>query len=199
MEAGQVIGKILSDARAEADSTKSEACEKQAAEEAQLDKQLSEYKAQTSELAKKAGEDKKAHMLAAARMDIAKKHLAERRKLLQEVFDKAKEQITRMPDDQYRQLMKKLMTAAVETGDEEIVVDVNEKRIDQEFIRQVNRELGPGFKGNLRLAQDKENLGGGFVLRRGKIRNNVSLAVLLDEGKKKLEIDLAKELFADRR
>ena len=193
----QVINKILSEAQAEADKIKSEAQQKLSAEQAQIDKQLSDYKTQTGELAKKAGEDKKAHMLAAARMDIAKEYLAEKRKLLAEVFDKAREQLAKMPDDEYRNLMKKLMVAAVETGDEEVVVDTNEKRIDHELIKQVNRELGPGFHGNLRLSEDKEDIGGGFVLRRGRIRNNVSLAVLLDDAKKNMEIDLAKELFED--
>jgi V/A-type H+-transporting ATPase subunit E len=196
MEAQQVINKILSEAQGEADRIKSEAQQKQAADQARLDKQLSEYKTQTNELAKKAGEDKKTHMLAAARMDIAKKYLEEKRKLLQEIFDKAKEQLASMPDEQYRQLMMKLMKAAVETGDEEVIVDSNEKRIDHELIKQVNRELRPGFHGNLRLSEERQAIGGGFVLRRGKIRNNVSLSVLIDEAKKELEIDLAKELFA---
>ncbi len=197
MEAQQVINKILSEAQGEADKIKSDAQQKLSEEQAQLDKQLSEYKEQTNQLAKKAAEDKKAQMFAAARMDIAKKYLAQKRKLLQEVFDKAKEQLALMPDEQYQQLMKKLTKAAVETGDEEVIVDINEKRLDHEFIKQVNRELGPGFHGNLRLSQEKQAIGGGFILQRGKIRNNVSLAVLLDDAKKELEIELAKELFAN--
>ncbi len=82
-----------------------------------------------------------------------------------------------------------------ETGDEEVIVDNNETRIDHEFIKMVNRELGPGYKGNLRLAGDRQNLGAGFILRRGKINNNVSLNVLLSQAKKELEIELAKDLF----
>jgi V/A-type H+-transporting ATPase subunit E len=197
MEAEQVINKILSEAQTEADKIKSQAEEKLTAEQAQLDKELSDYAARTSELAKKAAEDKKSQMLAAARMDIAKKYLGEKRKLLQEVFDKAKEQLMKMPEEQYRQLMKKLMVGAVETGDEEVIIDANETRIDHKFIKEVNRQLGPGFHGNLRLSEDKEEIGGGFVLRRGKIRNNVSLDVLLEDARKNLEIDLARELFAD--
>jgi vacuolar-type H+-ATPase subunit E/Vma4 len=91
--------------------------------------------------------------------------------------------------------MTKLMLDAVETGDEEVIVDKNEKRIDQEFIKHINRELGSGFKGNLRLANEKQNLGAGFILRRGKIKTNVSLDVLLERARKELEIELAKELF----
>jgi V/A-type H+-transporting ATPase subunit E len=197
MESEQIIEKILADGRSEAQKIKADTQQKLSEQQAQFDKQLSEYKKQTDELARKAAEDKKAQMLAAARMDIAKKYLAEKRKLLQEVFDKAKEQLTSMPDEQYRQLIKKLIKAAVETGDEEVIIDTNEKRIDHDFLKQVNRELGPGFHGNLRLSQDKQPIGGGFILQRGKIRNNVSLPVLLEEAKKELEIELAKELFAD--
>ncbi|UCF43708.1 MAG: hypothetical protein JSV99_01905, partial [Planctomycetota bacterium] len=93
-------------------------------------------------------------------------------------------------------LMTKLMLEAVETGDEEIIIGKNEKNIDQKFVKQINRELGPGFKGNLRLANERNNLTGGFILRRSKIKNNVSLDILLARARKELEIQLAKELFA---
>jgi V/A-type H+-transporting ATPase subunit E len=92
--------------------------------------------------------------------------------------------------------MTKLMLQAVETGDEEIIIGKDEKRIDQKFIKNVNRELGPGFKGNLRLANETQNLTAGFILKRGKIKNNVSLNVLLQRARKELEIELAKKLFA---
>jgi hypothetical protein len=87
------------------------------------------------------------------------------------------------------------MLDAVETGDEEVILDENESRIDQEFIKQVNRELGPGYRGNLRLSGERQNIGAGFILRRGKIKTNVSVNVLLDQARKELEIELAKQLF----
>jgi len=195
MDAEQVIKKILSEANNEAAKIKAEADEKQAAEQSKLAQQLGEYKKQSGILAKKAAEEKKEHLLAAARMDIAKEYLAAKRKILDEVFEKAQEQMQNLRDDEYIRLMTKLMLNAVETGDEEVIVDKNEKRIDQKFIKHINRELGPGFKGNLRLADEKQNLGAGFILRRGKIKTNVSLDVLLERAQKELEIELAKELF----
>jgi vacuolar-type H+-ATPase subunit E/Vma4 len=101
-----------------------------------------------------------------------------------------------LPDKEYRALCTKLMLDAVETGDEEVVIDKNEKRIDQEFIKQVNRELGPGYKGNLKLSDERQDLGAGFILKRGNIKTNVSIDVLLDQARKELEIELAKELFS---
>ncbi len=196
MEAEQVVEKILADAKAEAEKIRKQAEEREAAEQDKLAEQLDEYKKQTEILAEKAGKDKKLHLLAAARMDIAKEYLAEKRKLLDEVFAQAREQLQNLPDDDYCQLMTKLMLEAVETGDEEVIVDKNENRIDQQLIDEVNEQLGSGNKGNLRLSEEKQDIGGGFILRRGKIKNNVSIKVLLTLARKELEIELAKELFS---
>jgi len=195
MDAEQVVEKILADAGTEADKITNEAKEKESAEQEKFDAQLDDFHRQTEILAKKAAEDKKAHILAAARMDIAKEYLARKRKILDEVFREAQQQLKNLSDEDYRKLCSKLMLKAVETGDEEVIVDKNETRIDQEFIKQINRRLGPGYKGNLRLSDQRQNLEGGFILRRGRIKNNVSFDVLLAQARKELEIELAKELF----
>jgi V/A-type H+-transporting ATPase subunit E len=197
MEAEQVVEKILADAKAEADKIKKQAEDQEAAEQAKLTERLDEYKKQTELLAKKAGEDKKSHVLAAARMDIAKQFLAEKRKILDEVFEQARRQLQDLPDEEYRALIKKLILEAVETGDEEVVVDTKEKRIDHEFIKKINSELASGKKGDLRLSDQKQDIGAGFILKRGKIKTNVSMEVLLDQARKELEIELAKELFSE--
>ncbi|HUT45174.1 MAG TPA: V-type ATP synthase subunit E family protein [Sedimentisphaerales bacterium] len=197
MEAVQVVEKILADAKAEAGKIKKQAEENEAAEQAKLTKQLDEYKKQTEILARKAGVDEESHILAAARMDIAKQLLAEKRKILDEVFEQAHEQLQNLPDEEYRTLCTKLMLETVETGEEEVVIDKNEKRINQELIDQVNQQLGSKGKGELKLSEQKQDIGAGFILKRGQIKTNVSLDVLLDQARKELEIDLAKELFKD--
>ncbi len=195
MEAEQVVEKILADARAEAEKIKKQADSKEADEQSKLSEELDEYKKQTQIITQQAGKDEKSHILAAARMNIAKEYLAEKRKILDEVFEQALQQLQNLPDAEYKALMKKLLLEAVETGNEEVLVDTNEGRIDHEFIKQINRNLGPGLKGNLKLSKERQNLGAGFILTRGKINTNVSIAVLLDQARKELEIQLAKELF----
>lgn len=196
MDAAKVIEKILSDAKAQAQKIKKRANEKERTAQTELDEQLNEYKKQTEVLAQKAGAEKKSHLLAAARMEIAKEYLGEKRKILDEVFAQAQTQLQNLSDAEYRKLITKLMLEAVETGDEEVIIDNNETRIDSAFIEEVNRQLGPGRKANLKLAGVKQKLGGGFVLRHGKIKNNVSLEVLLAQARKELEIELAKKLFS---
>ena len=195
MEAQQVVEKILSDARAEAKDVAKQAYEKAVAEQAKLKEQLEKYKKETEAIAKKAGEDEESHILAAARMDFAKKLLVEKRKVLDEVFEQARHRLNELPDDQYQKLCMKLMLEAVETGDEEVVIDTNEKRIGQDLVNQVNQQLSSQNKGNLKLSDERQDLGVGFVLRRGRIKTNVSMNVLLEQARKELEIDLAKELF----
>jgi V/A-type H+-transporting ATPase subunit E len=130
-------------------------------------------------------------------MDIAKQLLAEKRKILDEVFQQARQRLQNLSDEEYRTLCTKLILETVETGEEEIVVDKSEKRLNQDLIDQVNRQLGSKGKGNLKLSDEKLNIGAGFVLKRGQIKTNVSLDVLLNQARKELEIDLAKELFQD--
>ncbi len=197
MGAEEVIEKILADAKAEAQKIKQQAQKKEAAEQTKLDGRLDEYNKQTRALAKKRAGDEKLHILAAARMDIAKQLLAEKRKILDEVFEQSQKQLKKLPDKDYCKLMTKLMLEAVETGDEEVIVDKNETRINDEFISQINKQLGPDSKGRLKLSGERQNLGAGFILKRGKIKVNVSIEVLLNQARRELETELAKELFGD--
>ena len=197
MNATEIVDKILADANAEAEKITSQAEAVAKADKAQLDGKLADYKAQTDALAAKAAQEKKSRMLAAVRMDIAKELLAEKRQILDAVFEQAKQKLKSMPDEEYQTLMRKLMHEAVETGDEEVITDVNDNRLDQGFIKNINRELGPGFKGNLRLSERKEAIGAGFILKRGNIMNNASLDVLISQARKDMEIELAKALFED--
>ncbi len=196
MEAEQVVDKILSDAKAEAEKITQQAHEKAAAEQAKLDEQLAEFKQQSAALAEKAAEDEKAHILAAARMEAAKDYLAEKTRILDEVFQQARGRVEQLPDNEYRDLMARLMREAVETGDEEVVIGQNETRIDQTLVDAVNGKLGADGKGNLKLASDRVDLNAGFILRRGKIKTNVSLDVLLGQARNDLQIELAQSLFS---
>ena len=196
MEAEQVVEKILADARTEAEKIKKQAEKKQAAEQELFDEQLQEHKKQTKILAKKSAKDKKLHFLAGARMNIAKERLTEKNMILGEVFEQARENLKNMPDEKYRDLITNLMLEAVETGDEEVIIDKEEKRIDAALIEQVNSKLGSDRKGSLKISDEKMPVGAGFILRKGKIKTNVSIDVLLSRAREELEIDLAKDLFS---
>jgi len=197
MDSAQVVEKILSEARAEADRILSEAKEKVAAEESSLKSTLADYRKESESLAAAAGEEKKSRMLANGRMELRKEELFVRQGLLDEVFEKAGEQVIALSDEAYCKLMESLLLQAVETGNEEVVVGKNESRLDRSFVKRVNRDLGPGFKGNLQFAQDRADISGGFILRRGKVQTNVSVEVLVSQARQELEMELAATLFSN--
>ncbi len=194
-DAEQVVKKILSDAQAEAEKIRIENEQKLSRQQAGFERELDEYNAETQELSLKAKEDEKAHILASARMDMTQERLRVKRSILDDVFSQAVERLANLGDDQYRELMGRLVSEAVESGDEEILTGKNEKRLDRDFVKKVNRQLGPGFKGNLRLSDDKADISGGFILRRGRVKINASVEVLVMEAREALEIETAKELF----
>lgn len=196
MNAEQVVEKILSEARGQAESILEEAAHKCDRHKQRLDEELSAYREETKRLAKAAADDRQARMLAAARMENARALLAAKAEILNEVFRKAEERIVHLPDDQYRELMTRLMQRAVETGDEEVIVGNDERRIDDAFIKQVNRQLGTGFKGNLRLSSKRVGIPGGFVLARGKVQMNAGVDVLVGRLRETMETELAAKLFA---
>jgi len=196
MGAEQVIEKILADAREQAEKVLNQAKESQSGEDAKSEQQLQEYRRQTDALAEKAAKAEQSHILSAARMENARLYLAEKTKILKEVFDSARQQLRSLPDHEFWPLMMRLMTSAVEAGDEQVIVDKNEGRINWDFVNQANRQLGSSGKGRLSLSDERQGIEGGFILKRGKIKTNVSLGVLLDQARRQLEIELAKELFS---
>jgi len=193
MNAEQVVEKILSDARADADKIAAQSDLQIQSEQKKLSEQLENYKKQTLALAQKEGTEARLKLLASARMETARENLAGKRKILDEVFNEAKKRLAGLPDEDYRRLMAELMIKSAQTGDEEVIVDKNEKRINEDFIKQVNQRLGA--RGNLRLSSERGNLGAGFVLKRGKIKINNSAEVLIQQAREALEGALAKELF----
>lgn len=196
MNAEQVVEKILSQARAEADQIMGEARDKAAAQKADLDTELAEFNKKTQDLTQDAREDKLQRMMASARMSNAKQLLAAKAGILNDVFDKAKAAVNQLPNDKYLALMAAIMKKSVETGDEEVIVGKNETRINEDFIKKINRELGAGFKGNLRLSSQRGQFSGGFILSRGKVRINACTDVLVDRLRESMAMELTAELFA---
>lgn len=196
MNAKEVVDKILAEAHAEADVIRDESQRKVSEESTRFDAQIRTFKEETELLCVNAAKERKSRMLAAARMEMKKAYAQVKGKLLDAVFERARDLIMSLPDKEYGDFVGGLMARAVESGDEEVVVGRNETRIDQHLIKTVNRKLGPGYKGNLRLASDRADIESGFILRRGKIQVNVSTEVLIAQGREALEVELAAELFS---
>jgi V/A-type H+-transporting ATPase subunit E len=197
MNAEQVVEKILSDARSEAEKIKAEAQEKAAELDAAQAEELEAFGGETKRLAAEAAADRKSRMLANARMAVAKELLAAKHGLLEQVFSRASERVGQLPESDYQKLIMALMLKAVESGDEEVVIGAGESQINDKVIKEINRRLGPGFKGGLHLARDRADISSGFILRRGKVQVNVSIDVLVAQAREALEMEITTTLFGE--
>ena len=195
MNPQQVVDKILAEAKAEAEKIRRQADEQRVAEQARFDGEMAQFKEQTQQMATQAAQAEKAQVLALARMEAMKDYLAEKAKILDEVFARSRHRIGQLPDEEYRRLMARLLREAVETGDEQVVAGQEDPRIDQALVDEVNSQLKAQGKAGLTLSQEKHPLGAGFLLRRGKIQTNVTTDVLVSQARNDLEIELSGELF----
>jgi V/A-type H+-transporting ATPase subunit E len=196
MNAEQVVQKILAEAEEQARKILDEAKAKAAEQGSQLDSEIAEFGAKTDQLAADAGEDKLQRMLAGARMDNGKQLLAAKVEILNDVFERAKKAVNDLPDERYLLWAMIVMKQAVESGDEEVIVGKDEKRINADFIKKVNGELGSGFKGNLKLSAEKGDFSGGFILSHGKVQVNATTDVIIDDLRESMQIELSQTLLS---
>ena len=195
MNAEQVVQKILAEAKAEAEKIVNDAKAKAAEQGDQLDSQIAEFEDKTAQLAREAAEDKLQRMLAGARMDNGKQLLAAKGEILNDIFEQSKKAVNDLSDERYLAWVTAAMKQAVESGDEEVIIGKDEKRIDEAFISRVNKQLGAGFKGNLSLSSQRADISGGFILARGKVQINASTDVMIESLKESMQIELSQMLF----
>jgi V/A-type H+-transporting ATPase subunit E len=115
--------------------------------------------------------------------------------MIDRVFSETRESILEMDRGDYRRLIRAFLLGTREGGDAEVIVDVNETRIDQEFLDEVARELGGG---RLRLSGERRGIGGGFILRSGRTETNCTLETILRDARERLETEVASILFGAR-
>lgn len=125
----------------------------------------------------------------AARRDV----LSEKQSLIDRVFEDTRKKILEMGRDDYRRLIGNFLKDSVEAGDQEVILDEGEARLDQAFLDEATRSLG--LPGQLRLSNERRKIGGGFILRSGKTETNCALDTILRDARERLEADVAAILF----
>ena len=139
--------------------------------------------------------------LAIAQLDFRKALLVEKRRLLDETFVAAFEDIRNLGDEDYRKLFKKLTLQVAEEGNGTIFIsNKDRKRITPSLIEETNRDLHKmGKSATLELAQEEVDIDGGFILKMGKIEINCSLSSLFKKMTEELESEVSGILFSPER
>jgi V/A-type H+/Na+-transporting ATPase subunit E len=192
--------RILSDDREKANAIESEAKAKaqEIVDSAKLKAQtiLEEIKVK----AEKDGKDKKDRIIARAQLDARNSVLSAKQETIDRVLGLAAEKVVNMNNEEYSDLVEKLLISGTETGEEEIIFsEKDKKRVLASVIDKVNEMLiSKGKKGLLKVSDETRDISSGFILKRGGLEINCSIESRIRTLRDSLESDLANLLFEGR-
>ncbi|HHW03927.1 MAG TPA: V-type ATP synthase subunit E [Thermoanaerobacterales bacterium] len=187
-EAREKEQQILNEARAEADQILKNS--EQTAEE---------IKQQSLQKAKRQAEEEKRKILSMAELEERKGLLQAKQQIIDEVFDKARQELANLPAEDYRQWFCEMLLENSVTGDEEIIIDEKDKsRITPDLLAKVNEELKKrGKSGNLKISAKTRPMIGGFILKARDMEINSTFDSLIKLQREELETGIAKILFEE--
>jgi len=197
MSLEKIIERIKRDAQAQIAEIKDKASKEADKILQNAKNEADSYKAQALENAKVQAQQHKQRLISSANLEFRKDILAEKQKAIDSAFQEAVNTLVQMNDDEYKQIIKKMLISSVQTGDEEIILSPRDKtRISENFLKEINKELAKsGKKGNLKISKNTYNILGGFVLKKGNIEINNSFEALFKSFRDELELEVSKILF----
>ncbi|MGR3309612.1 MAG: V-type ATP synthase subunit E [Candidatus Brocadiales bacterium] len=137
-------------------------------------------------------EEKKAIELSNLGAGYKQRLLEVKNAAIDDVFKKAMQQVTLLPDKKYLSLIEKWLHAINTTGQISISRK-DSKRINQEFVSKINQSRKKSSK--LSLSKDFADISGGFILKTKKFEIDYSLNTLASNLREQLGPKIAKELF----
>lgn len=140
---------------------------------------------------------KKNRQISAATLEAQKKLLAEKQKIVAEVYEEVLKRLGTLAKDKYRELLRILILKLAGGGEEIIIADNEKTKIDDNFLKDLNRELQKAGKKPLTLSFTNRNIPGGFILRSQQVEINVSFPLLIRSLREKTEFPVIGILFSN--
>ena len=131
------------------------------------------------------------------RLDSRKNILAVKRKVIDEVFDKARTALDTLDESRYEALVTKIVVNGSETGTEKLQVPEKDmKRYSDGLLNKLNAALKEAGKiGELTLDETPASFNSGVMLIGEMSDVNGSFDVLIDDAREKYEREVAEMLF----
>ena len=131
------------------------------------------------------------------RLDSRKNILAVKRKVIDEVFDKARTALDTLDESRYEALVTKIVVNGSETGPEKLQVPEKDmKRYSDGLLNKLNAALKEAGKiGELTLDETPASFNSGVMLIGEMSDVNGSFDVLIDDAREKYEREVAEMLF----
>jgi vacuolar-type H+-ATPase subunit E/Vma4 len=186
-----IIEKIISDAKAQADSDLEKA-RRQIAENEQ--KTEAQVRAEAGKILKQAELDcKEEERRARAIWDLAarKGALKEKRAAIAEAFLKAQEKLLSLPEEKYAAFLLSLLKKSGAEGGKIFASKKDSSYFTEAFISRAQKEISA----DLSLGGVRDEIKDGFVLVSGQAQINCTVDFVLNQAREELEGDVARILF----
>jgi V/A-type H+-transporting ATPase subunit E len=151
------------------------------------------------ELEQRAGkkaEEEKRRLIVNEELELRKQLLQKKREILDELYERAKGEMQKMEGKEYLDLIKGMILRSAISGNEEIIVATGQEKLFRgAFLDALNseNELGKGFE----LSDEPGDFSWGVVLREGRRVVDLTLDVLMDQLRERIESEIAPTLFPD--
>ena len=197
MSGDKIIQKIEEEAKQDAAAIGAAAQEKARKEKEQI---LAKAQEQVREIQAKSQVDAKeaaGRLQLIAELQSRKENLASKRKVLQEAFDRAEEQLEALPQVQWEKLIGRIVLESDLTGREKLVVPTKDRhRYEKGFLDRLNKELkAQGRKGSLTLSDKEAEFTDGVLIEGETCDYDGSFATLLEDVRTGEEYRVAELLF----
>lgn len=222
----KITGRITADAQEEAErvltAAREEAAKISARYQAQADAECADLTAKNA----KAAAEREERLVSVAQMEARKVQLAAKQEMVEKAYAQALEKLSRLPEEQYVQVLADLLVRASSTGREEAIFSPEDReRVGKAAVARANeiltKQAAPGVpqgdsavtnllskvaanvaamaKGTAMLTLSKETrpLKGGFILKDENVEVNCTFDTLVRLQKAETAGMVAKKLFPE--
>ena len=189
----KIIAHIQADAKVQADAILAQAEQQCASIREDYEKKAKDAYGEKIRAGVKECQDRVDSMERIAQMEAKKGVLALKQEMVSASFERAREMIVSLPEEQYIAFLAKLASNAAVTGDEEIVLNERDKAAYGQKIADAANEKLKG--GRLTISGETGSFDGGLILRRGSIEANCTVELLVELCRGDMSAQLAGVLF----
>jgi len=140
--------------------------------------------------------DEERRLIVGEELELRKASLVRRREILGEIYGEARKRIESLPPEAYLELLGSLIVRHSLSGREEIIVPASQRSMfAAEFIASLNRLKGTDAA--FTLADTPGDFAWGVILREGQRKVDLTLDVVFEQLKARVEPQIAGILFPE--
>ena len=194
----KITAKLESEARAEIQAINAETAAKCEEIKKEYEKKAQDEYWKRVQDGTKSVENRVERMASAADMEAKKSVLAFKQEMVSKAFDRAVQNISEMPREEYIAFLAGQTAKAASTGTEELIFNARDKKeFGADTAKAANVLLKKkGLAGGLTVSDETREIPGGLIVKQGDIEVNCSVDILVQLYRNELASQVAEILFA---